>query len=241
VEISIRSSVPAGCGTGTSASVSIALLAALAAARSVRWSPSELASAAHRLEVDALGIESGIQDQLCAAFGGINDIEVDHYPEASVRALPAWPGLETLLTLVYLGRAHNSSDLHGRVIAALDRSGSGVLSRLRDAAASARDAVQAQDLHAFGWAMVANNEAQRDLHPELVGVDADRVFEMASSYGSLGWKVNGAGGDGGSVTILSATASDKQLIDRQVGRVDPRYRVFPVRLSAHGCQVAGTL
>ena len=241
VEISVRSTVPAGSGTGTSAAVSIALLAGLAAARSVRWSPSDLASAAHRLEVDTLGIQSGIQDQLCAAFGGINHIEVDPYPEASVHPLPAWAGLDARLTLVFLGRAHNSSDLHRQVIADLDRGRSGVFSRLRDAAASAREAVLAQDLHALGRAMVANNEAQRALHPELVGVDADRVFEMASSCGALGWKVNGAGGDGGSVTILSATASDKELIDRQVRLLDPRYQALPVQLSPQGCQVAGTL
>ena len=87
--------------------------------------PLELAYAAHRLEVDTLGIQSGIQDQLCAAFGGINDIEVDPYPEARSSTLPAWPELDSRLTLVFLGRAHNSSDLHGRVIAGLDRRGPG--------------------------------------------------------------------------------------------------------------------
>ena len=206
MEISVRSTVPPGCGTGTSAAVSIALLAALAAARSDRWSPSDLAYAAHRLEVDTLGIQSGIQDQLCAAFGGINYIEVDPYPDAAVHTLPTWDGLDSRLSLVFLGRAHDSSDLHRQVIDDLDRSGSEVFSRLRDAATSARDAVLAQDLDAFGRSMTDNTEAQRALHPGLVGVDADRVIEMASSYGSLGWKVNGAGGDGGSVTILSATA-----------------------------------
>ena len=116
-----------------------------------------------------------------------------------------------------------------------------MFSRLRDAATAARDAVLAQDLGAFGRAMSDNTEAQRSLHPGLVGVDADRVIELAVAHGALGWKVNGAGGDGGSVTILSATAR-RQGCRRAGGRrLDPRYRAIPVRLSTTGCEVRGSL
>ena len=59
--------------------------------------------------------------------------------------------------------------------------GSPVFARLRDAAVAARDAVLAQDLDAFGRAMIANTDAQASLHPELVGVDARRVIEIAAA------------------------------------------------------------
>ena len=88
VEISVRSVVPAGCGAGTSAAVAVALLGALAAARGEVLTPRDAAYAAHRLEVEVLGVESGIQDQLSAAFGGINYLEIEPYPETSVRQLP---------------------------------------------------------------------------------------------------------------------------------------------------------
>ena len=106
VEICVCSAVPAGCSTGTSASVAVALLGGLAAARREDLSPRELAYAAHRLEVEVLGVESGIQDQLCAAFGGINYLEIEPYPEARRHAMAAWDELGPLLTLVFLGRAH---------------------------------------------------------------------------------------------------------------------------------------
>ena len=82
--------VPAGCGTGTSAAVAVALLGALAAARAEELSPRDVAYAAHRLEVEVLGAESGIQDQLSSAFGGISFLEIERYPEATVTTLPAW-------------------------------------------------------------------------------------------------------------------------------------------------------
>src|SRR5262249_45536059 len=81
-EIRVDAAVPAGCGTGTSAAVAVALLGGLAAVRSERWSAIDVAYAAHRLEVDVLGLESGIQDQLSSAFGGINFLAIDAYPDA---------------------------------------------------------------------------------------------------------------------------------------------------------------
>ena len=143
--------------------------------------------------------------------------------------------------MVFLGRAHNSSELHGQVIAGLGRREAEAFSRLRAAATSARDAVLSKDLHAFGRAMTDNTEAQQALHPGLIGPDADRVIEVAAASGALGWKVNGAGGDGGSVTILSATGAEKELVSSEILLSDPRYRILPVQLSTTGCEVRGSL
>jgi D-glycero-alpha-D-manno-heptose-7-phosphate kinase len=241
VEVSVRSVVPAGCGAGTSAAVAVALVGGLAAVRGEELPPRDVAYAAHRLEVDVLGDESGIQDQLSAAFGGINYLEIEPYPEAMVHTLPAWEDLGSRLTLVFLGRAHGSSDVHRQVIESLGSHGSEVFSRLRDAAVAARDAVLAGDLDAFGQALIANTEAQSSLHPELVGVDARRVIEFATAQQAIGWKVNGAGGDGGSVTILSATRAAKDVLEHRVAGLDPSYRVLPIQMSSVGLQVRGSL
>jgi len=241
VEVRVRSSVPAGCGTGTSAAVAVALLGGLSAMRQEQRSPRDIAYAAHRLEVDILGVESGIQDQLSAAFGGINYLEIETYPEATVYPLPTWEELSPRLTLVFLGRAHDSSAVHRQVIEDVGSRGSEVFSRLRDAAVAAREAVHAQDLDAFGHAMIANTEAQGSLHPGIVGVDARRVIELAVARGALGWKVNGAGGDGGSVTILSATRETKEALEHRVNVLDKRYRVLPIQVSTVGLEVGGAL
>ena len=241
VEISVRSAVPPGCGAGTSAAVTVALVGALCAARSEQVLPRDLAYAAHSLEVDVLGIESGIQDQLSAAFGGINFIEIESYPEATVHALPAWEELGPRLMLVYLGRGHDSSGVHSQVIADAERRGPGVFAHLRDAAVAARDAVVARDLRAFGEAMIANTEAQYSLHPDLVGADARRVIEIAGVAGAIGWKVNGAGGDGGSLTVLSADDEVRAALEHRVAALDARYRVIPITISANGFVARGEL
>ena len=63
----------------------------------------------------------------------------------------------------------------------------------------------------FGKVMIQNVEAQANLHPSLVSENARKIFDIAKRYGADGWKVNGAGGDGGSVTILSNGDAKAQL------------------------------
>ena len=237
IDVTVRSSVPAGCGTGTSAAVAVALLGGLAAIRSQSLSPQQAAYEAHRLEVGVLGLESGIQDQLSAALGGINYLEIDRYPEAIVHALPAWDELGPCLTLVFLGHTHSSSAVHRQVIEDVVDRGSGSLARLREAAEVARDAFVRHDLSGFGHTMIANTDAQSSLHADLVGVDAQRVIRLAAAHGAIGWKVNGAGGDGGSVTILNASPSAKEVFEPRVTELDASYRVLPVHPSPSGLQV----
>ena len=81
---SIYSEAPAGASTGTSAAVSVALIGALDRLTPGRLSPHQVAYTAHSVETQMLKQQSGIQDQLCAAYGGINYIEMFDYPRALV-------------------------------------------------------------------------------------------------------------------------------------------------------------
>ncbi|MGE5358371.1 MAG: hypothetical protein ACM3NQ_05085, partial [Bacteroidales bacterium] len=214
VEISIRCGAPAGAGTGTSAAVTVALVGALATLRGERMTADELARAAHAVETENLGRQSGIQDQICSAYGGINDIRMREYPRGEVRRLQLSASvlaeLERRLVLVFVGRSHRSSEIHQRVIAWLTGRGAhcAQLEDLRLAAQHSATALDAGDLTAFGAAMVENTEAQRRLHPDLVCPDARRIIDVARQCGAAGWKVNGAGGDGGSLTLLGPPDPD---------------------------------
>lgn len=195
--VRIRSAVPPGASLGTSASVVVALLGALDAVAGRRRPPAAVARAAHRVETERLGLQSGVQDQLAAAVGGAQLVTVDRYPDAVRTApLPAPDGI----VVVFLGRSHVSSEVHEQVIASLD--GTDRLEPLRAAAHAAADAARRRDWRALGQAMRAANDGQRALHPALVSDVADAVGRVADAHGALGWKVNGAGGDGGSVTVL---------------------------------------
>jgi D-glycero-alpha-D-manno-heptose-7-phosphate kinase len=209
-EIRIDSTVPPGSGVGTSASVGVALVAALRAHSGLAIDQHDVAVEAHRLETST-GMQSGVQDHAAAAFGGVSLIEVD-YPGFSVRRVPV---AETTLGLlgsrlqtVYFGRPHQSSAIHSAVIRRLENSDPEPLLRpIRELAADGAAALAAGDVGSYMRILIASVEAQRALDGELVSSDADRIVRWCAELGA-GAKVNGAGGDGGSLTVLLPEGAD---------------------------------
>jgi D-glycero-alpha-D-manno-heptose-7-phosphate kinase len=246
VVIRVASQVPPGCSTGTSASTAVALIGALDALVPPRMTPQAVAECAHRIEVERLGLQSGVQDQVCASFGGINYIEVGSYPEGVSRSsvvLPesTWRELERRLLLVYLGSAHASSEMHDRVIDRLVQEGqdSPSLEHLRQCARAARDAAESGDLDELGRLMTENTEAQERLHEDLVSAPARTAIAVAAARGAAGWKVNGAGGEGGSLTILCADDDPERRrgLEDALLEAEPLFRIIPIRLSKDGLRV----
>lgn len=244
LEITIFSEAPVGCSTGTSAAVSVALIGALDWLTPGRLTPHEVAAAAHRIETELLGQQCGVQDQLASAYGGISYIQILDYPHAIVSpiVLPnsIWWELERRLSLVFLGQSHSSSKIHELVIAELEAAGPEAkkLAPLRETPVQARDALYAGDFAALGRAMIANTDAQRTLHPALVSPRHQAVIDIARRYGAVGWKVNGAGGDGGSVTLLSGTDSAaKRKMLAAIKDQLPETQNIPIYLSRFGLRV----
>jgi len=242
LRINIYSEAPPGASTGTSAAVSVALLGALNHLTNGLLSQHELASLAHTLETEKLGLQSGIQDQLCSAYGGINYVDMYRYPDATVSNLrlpdPIWWELEQRLVVVYIGTPHSSSEVHQQVIADLgpDASADPRLEEMRRLAGAARDAVIVGDFERFGETMHLNTEQQRLLHPALVGASAQEIISLASDFGVRGVKVNGAGGDGGSLTLLCD--GDRRRKRELIAAVEGSgYRHLPIVLARRGLRV----
>ncbi len=244
IEVSIFSEAPAGCSTGTSAAVSVALVGALDCLTPGRLAPHQVAQAAQKIETELLHQQCGIQDQIASAFGGINFIDMHHYPNATVSPIQTsnaiWWELESRLALIFVGNSHNSSDVHRSVIQHLENRGpeADELKPLRLTAEMSRDALYAGDFDGLGRAMIRNTEAQEHLHPELIGSLHRRVIDVAKDYGAIGWKVNGAGGSGGSVTILTDSNRTKKRKMLQAIEVEvPGAVSIPIYLSRFGLRV----
>ena len=240
-EVNLYSAAPAGCSTGTSAAVSVALLGALDWLTPGRRSPHEVAALAHRVETEKLGLQCGIQDQLASAYGGICFIEMFQYPHAAVSQVlipnSVWWELERRLLLVYLGRTHSSSEVHGQVIQRLEKEDAdkSALEPLCKAARGGKEALYTGDFKAFANCMIANTEAQAALHPALVSDGARAVIDLAKQHGAMGWKVNGAGGEGGSLTILWGPEGErKRAFIKALTSLNPRFQVIPTYLSRMG-------
>lgn len=243
LEINLFSPVPAGISTGTSASVCVALLGALSFLKEKKLALEEIVSLAHRVETEDLKQQSGIQDQICAAYGGISFIHMHRYPQASVEKIALepriWEELNRRLCLIYLGRPHLSSDIHERVIVRLEKKGPEweILERMKQLPALARAQLMGGDLESFGDVMIENNECQRALCSGLISKAADMVISAAKKHRASGWKVNGAGGKGGSLTIL-ANKDDgvKRQMLQSIAALGRGVRPLPASLSSSGLE-----
>lgn len=239
LDVTVSAAVPPGSSLGTSASVLVALLAALEAVTSAgQPDPSALAARAHAIEVERAGRESGVQDHWAAAWGGVSWIEVDPFPHVQRRevVLPAatTAALAARLVTVHLGGGHDSSVLHRVVIDAAEAGDGGVLDVLRELralAALAARRLEAGDLDGWGAVLTAATQEQTRLHPALVGDAARAVTDLAALHGVGGWKVNGAGGAGGTVTLL-APADPVRADALRAALVDARWTLLDLQPAA---------
>lgn len=242
LDIEIYSKIPAGASVGTSAAVCVALAGALDALTPGRMTPHDTAVFAHGVETEKLGLQSGVQDQFCSAYGGINYIHMHAFPHAEVTTLDVSEDLceelEKRLVLIYIGSPHNSSNVHKMVISDLGEHAENDhrLDRLRELATDARDAVSTGNLEILGEIMNLNTDTQRSLHPGLVCEKFEELIEIADFFDVSGCKVNGAGGDGGSITILTDGDMEKKgkLLQTLGGN---GFQWLPVTLSPHGLLV----
>lgn len=219
-----------------------------------------LATAAHRVETGAAGREAGVQDQWAAAFGAAEFVEITDYPHARQTTIELEDDLRSALddrlVTVVLGR-HDSSAVHAAVIAALTAperppgcapGGHGETSEPRRAAltelsalaAEARDALATGDFTAWAAILTESTRSQERLHPGLVGRDHRALIELGRSHDAVGWKVNGAGGDGGSLTVAFASGAAARGFTDAAATAHPTAFVPRFRLQAGVAVRAGT-
>lgn len=242
LRINIFSAAPPGASMGTSAAVSVALIGALGALGDRPFTCHETATLAHALETEELGLECGVQDQLASAYGGINFIDIEAFPRATVTPLnipdPTWWELEHRLVLTYIGQPHNSSAIHKMVMADLGPAPQKDprLERLRELARAARTMLEVGDFVGLGQVFNSNTEVQRALHKHLVCEKFEEIIALAHAFGALGCKVNGAGGDGGSIAILTdGDNAKKRKLQQELARKG--FQTIPIYLSRRGLRV----
>jgi D-glycero-alpha-D-manno-heptose-7-phosphate kinase len=234
VDIHIKTEAPPGSGMGTSASVAVALLGALAKYADLNFSPKEIAKLAHELEVKELQLESGVQDQYTAAYGGINYLEID-YPSVKAEQIQIDEGrlleLEKQLIILYVG-PRNSNAMHKLVIENYTKGDPITLNSLdimKKCAKKMKYAINS-NIKDIGEIMNQNWSAQKSLNPLMTNSLIEKAENIAFKQKALGFKCNGAGG-GGSITILS---SIKNEYDLRKKFLENNFNLLPCKLCFQG-------
>jgi len=200
VYISTVADLPASSGLGSSSAFAIALLKSLHALRGERVSATQLADEAVHIEVDVLKHPIGKQDQVAAAYGGLNcfrfmsDGSTSMEPHSPVQTNMAV--LFNHILMFWTGITRASSDiLSEQKLNSVDKKGD--LLAMRDQAESLNRLIKGvMDIEAFGRILDEGWNLKRQLASSISNVRIDDWYARAMQAGAVGGKICGAGGGG---------------------------------------------
>jgi D-glycero-alpha-D-manno-heptose-7-phosphate kinase len=208
VHVSVHSASPPRSALGGSSVAAVALVGALMQTRRRQTDAAPavhaggVAMMAHAIEESIAGLPCGLQDQLAAAFGGVNAWHWQAPPQARGyrrEALIARRGLRRLerhLMVAYVGVPHASVDINGRWVRQF------VSGRYRQEwveiiACTRRfaEALRLGNLAEAGQAMNQEVDLRRRMTPGVLDVIGRRLVAAARRCG-CGARFTGAGGGG---------------------------------------------
>lgn len=200
IEIHHDGDLPARSGMGSSSSFTVGLLHALYALEGRMPGKHQLAMESIHIEQDLLKETVGSQDQVSAAYGGLNHITFLPNDEISVRPITVTmeriQELDSHLMLFYTGikrTASNIADSYVQNIADRKRQ----LRILKDMVEEGVSIISGnQDINAFGELLQEAWQAKRSLSAKVSNSEVDDIYEQALSAGTIGGKLTGAGGGG---------------------------------------------
>jgi D-glycero-alpha-D-manno-heptose-7-phosphate kinase len=201
LEIHHDADLPARSGLGSSSSFTVGLLNALYALRGRMVTPHELGSDAIRIEQEVIKESVGCQDQIWAAYGGLNRIDFRRDGEFVVTPIIIKPErraeLQQSLMLFFTGFSRFASDFARTQI-------ENVGSRWRELNTMQTMVGEAIDIlrddrtpiRELGKLLHESWHLKRQLAEDVSNSDIDAIYEAGRAAGAIGGKLLGAGGGG---------------------------------------------
>lgn len=201
VEIHHVADLPARTGLGTSSAFTVGLLLGLYALRNQMRDKHALAADAIHVEQDLLQEAVGAQDQVVAAYGGLNRIDFNQNGAIEVKRILSAPDriaeLEQHLALYFTGFSRIASEVakeQVKVTPQRERE----LHTMYEMVTEAEDilASPTRTLDEFGRLLQESWKLKRTLTKNITTSSIDEIYEAGLSAGALGGKLLGAGGGG---------------------------------------------
>jgi D-glycero-alpha-D-manno-heptose-7-phosphate kinase len=201
LEIHHDADLPARSGLGSSSSFTVGLLNALHALEGRMVTKRQLAESAIRIEQDVLKEEVGCQDQLWAAYGGLNRMDFRPDGRFSVTPLILAPErqeeLLRSLILVFTGFSRLSVDFAQEItknIKIRDSQLMAMRGMVDDAVALLSN--ERTPLRELGDLLHNSWQLKRQLTNRMSNSSIDDIYDAGRAAGAYGGKLLGAGGGG---------------------------------------------
>lgn len=192
--------IPARSGMGSSSAFTVGLIKSLYALEGKMISKDELAKTAIHIEQNLIQEHVGSQDQMFAAYGGLNMIEFLQSGEIIVNPVILPKGrleeFESSLMLFFTGISRIASEVAKDQIENIENNESNLhaMKNLVDDALSLL--TSDRDLKLFGEMLNETWKLKRSLSDKISNSEIDGMYEKAIVSGAVGGKLLGAGGGG---------------------------------------------
>lgn len=200
IRLTYEGDLPARTGLGTSSTFAVGMLNAFCALKGKMMSHRQLAEEAIHVERDILKEHGGWQDQVAAAYGGLNRIDFKD-GDFSVHPIIISPErkheLDENLMLFYTGIQRFSSEIQADTFAKpVDKT-----KQLLDMLALVDEAEKVltgrnTSLNEFGLLLDQTWKLKRGTGAKVSNGSIDELYDIAIKAGALGGKLLGAGGGG---------------------------------------------
>lgn len=210
MRITYEADLPARSGLGTSSSFAVGMLNAFHCAKGTYASKERLAKEAISLERELCAEAGGWQDQVAAAFGGLNRIDFadDGFAVHPIVIFPERKReLESNLMLFFTGFTRFSSDMQRKNHVADKTAQLKEMLELVDVAEGVLTD-KSKDLAEFGRLLDATWRLKRGTGGQVSTGSIDALYERGMNAGALGGKLLGAGGGGFLVFYVEPDARD---------------------------------
>ncbi len=235
LEIQHQGDLPARAGMGSSSSFAVGLIKALMALKGKMICKHDLALKAIELEQNFLKENVGSQDQVAAAYGGVNHIRFLTNGEIRVEPVTLLPErlgrLQSRLMMFYTGTSRLASEIAGQIIANMEVKRE-VLLQMRRLTERALSILTGDgDLDDFGRLLDEQWKLKRSMASSIANPLVDRIYQKGIDHGALGGKLLGAGGSG---FMLFYTPADKQ---QDVKEALEGYLHVPFKFESEGSSI----
>jgi D-glycero-alpha-D-manno-heptose-7-phosphate kinase len=235
VEIHHDGDLPARSGMGSSSAFTVGLLLALHALKGEMPSKVQLARESIEIEQDIMKETVGSQDQVLAAYGGLNHVVFPPTGDISVRPMTLLPEriaeLESHLMLFYTGIKRTASDVAQTYVNDVDvrKRQLRIMKDLVDEAITLLNS--RHDILGFGRLLHEAWEAKRSLSAKVSNKVTDEILAEAMAAGALGGKLTGAGGGG--FMLLFVPPGEQKKVREKLDRL----LYLPFTFESNGSQV----
>jgi len=236
IEMVHTSDLPARSGIGSSSAFTVGFLNALYALTGRMVGKRRLASNAIYVEQSIIGEDVGSQDQVAAAFGGLNKMEFNDKENFLVQPVTVSQekitALQNHLMLFFTGFSRTASEIAAEQI----RNIPAKAAELRTMKEMVDEAVSilnngSYEIDSFGRLLNESWNLKRSLSCRISNSVLDDIYDTALRAGALGGKLCGAGGGG--FMLLFVPPRKRRIVRKALNRL----LYVPFRFETLGSQI----